>query len=110
MTILYGRLGKSTVVGDELEPESDVWPSVVDVRVRPLVVGSEVQRQCREVAWTEALRVYRRPPTCTEVRQAQDGVDLLVQRRARPGSVARVVRDRGRVAINLADAQEDRRW
>ena len=55
--ILYIRLGKSTVIGRELEPESDLGPRVGLERARQLVVCAEVQRERREVARTEVLCV-----------------------------------------------------
>lgn len=103
--ILYIRLGKSSVVGRELEPESDLRPRVGHERARKLVVCAEVQRERREVARTEALCV----DGLVQIRIAdvEHAEDLLVQGRARAGAGARVVRDRGRVALDLTDAQED---
>ena len=103
--ILYIRLGKSTVVGRELEPESDPGPRVGHKRVRPLVVCAEVQRERREVARTEALCVDGRVQV---VAIAEHTKDLLVQGCARPGAGARVMRDRGRVALDLADGHQER--
>lgn len=46
VAMFYIRLGKSTVVGYELEPESHLRPSVVHVRIRVWVVRAKMQRQC----------------------------------------------------------------
>lgn len=50
-------LGKSTVIGRELEPESDLLASVVSVHIKRGVVGAKVQRERGEVPRVEALSV-----------------------------------------------------
>ena len=83
--ILYIRLGKSSVVGRELEPESDVRPRVGLERVRKLVEHAEVQRKRREVARIEALCVdgLGLIRNTAEVKHTKD---LLVPGCARPGA------------------------
>ena len=96
-------LGKSTVIGRELEPESDLLASVVSVHIKRGVVGAKLQRERGDVPWVEALCVNG----CVQVVvRAEHAVDLLAQRCAWASDAGArdVLRDRGRVPLDLIDA------
>ena len=93
--ILYIRLGNLTILGRELEPESDPVRIIIFKGPIDSIVHAQLQCKLRERPWVDALSVHR---VVLILMIAEYTEDLFAHF---------TVAKRGHVALDLVDAQKN---